>query len=78
VPNPATSVVSVDYDVAANTPTTLDIYDPAGRLVTRLVDGSPPVGRHVAKWNALDVPRGVYFVRFKSGTSVAARKLVIE
>jgi Secretion system C-terminal sorting domain len=78
VPNPSTSSVRLDYEVTGTAPTTMEIYDPAGRMVTRLVEGTPAAGRHVAQWDAHDVAKGVYFVRFKSGSSYATRKLVIE
>ncbi len=48
------------------------------RLVTRLVEGSPAPGKHVAEWDTRDVAKGVYFVRFKSGNSYATRKIVID
>ena len=78
VPNPSTSLVRLDYEVTGTAPTTMEIYDPAGRMVSRLVDGVPAAGQHVAEWDARDVAKGVYFVRFKSGGSFATRKLVIE
>jgi hypothetical protein len=77
-PNPATSSVRVDYEVSGNAATTLEIYDPAGRLVERLVEGTPSSGQHVAEWDTRRVAKGVYFVRFKSGNSYATRKIVIE
>jgi type IX secretion system substrate protein len=78
VPNPSTSSVRLDYEVTGTAPTAMEIYDPAGRMVTRLVDGTPAAGQHVAEWNARDVAKGVYFVRFKSGSAYATRKIVIE
>jgi hypothetical protein len=77
-PNPSTSSVRLDYEVTGTAPTTMEIYDPAGRMVTRLVEGTPAAGQHVAQWDAHDVAKGVYFVRFRSGGSFATRKLVIE
>jgi hypothetical protein len=78
-PNPAKSSVRLDYEVAGSAlATTMDVYDPAGRLVARLIDGKPAAGAHVANWDVHDVAKGVYFVRFKSGTTFATRKLVIE
>jgi hypothetical protein len=77
-PNPATSSIRLDYEVAGNVATTMEIYDPSGRLVTKLVEGTPRPGPHVAEWDTHNVAKGVYFVRFKSGTSYATRKIVID
>ena len=78
VPNPSSSSVRLDYEVTGTAPTTMEIYDPAGRMVARLVDGTPAAGQHVAEWDARAVAKGVYFVRFKSGGAYGTRKLVIE
>jgi hypothetical protein len=78
VPNPSTSLVRLDYEVTGTAATTMEVYDPAGRMVTRLVEGTPAAGRHVAQWDAHDLAKGVYFVRFKSGTAFATRKIVVE
>lgn len=77
-PNPATSSVRLEYDVAGEGEATLEIYDPAGRLVTRLVEGKRSPGNHVAEWDTRSVAKGVYLARFKAGSSYATRKVVVE
>jgi hypothetical protein len=73
-PNPATSSVRLEYDVAREGETTLEIYDPAGRLVTRLIEGRRPPGQHVAEWDTRNVAKGVYLARFKAGNSYAIQE----
>ena len=77
-PNPASSSVRLEYEVAREGETALEIYDPAGRLVTRLVEGKRSPGQHVAEWDTRNVAKGVYLARFRAGSSYATRKIVVE
>ncbi len=61
---------------------TLAIYDVAGRLVRRLVEGTRPPGDHGVGWDGLDdrgvaVATGVYYYRLSVGGSSASKKVVL-
>jgi flagellar hook assembly protein FlgD len=52
-------------------------------LVTTLVNGRQPAGRHTVTWNRTDgtgnrVASGVYFYKLTSGNYRTTRKLVVE
>jgi hypothetical protein len=55
----------------------LSVYDVAGRLVGRLVDGVVTAGEHVVEWDASGASSGIYFCRFESGGIVETRKLIV-
>ncbi len=77
VPNPFNPVTRISYVLAHDGEVRLTIYDVAGRLVERLVDGPKSAGDHVATWDAHGRPSGVYFYRLETDSFSATRKLVI-
>ena len=67
-PNPFNPQTSIAYTIPRRTHVALTIYDAAGRLVAKLVNGVQPAGRNVVTWNGRDrrgltVAPGVYFAR---------------
>jgi flagellar hook assembly protein FlgD len=59
------------------------VYDAAGRLVRRLVDGARPAGLQRVRWDGDDssgrrVGPGVYFVRVGASGEALTRKLVLR
>ncbi len=71
--NPAllSSGTALEYDVpVAASPVSIAVFDASGRLVSRLVDGVRPAGRHHVEWRGGDLARlssGVYFLRMDAG-----------
>lgn len=61
----------------------LALYDVAGRLVARLVDGEMPAGEHTVTWNAdasrLSGGAGIFFARLQVGRErIVSRIVVLE
>jgi len=82
-PNPLASGAAIRYALPRPAQVELRIYDVAGTLVRRLVDGVQPAGYRRAYWNGLDdrgrsVAPGVYYCRFQAGDFTAAQKLVVR
>jgi len=83
VPNPFNPLTIIAYEVpTAGADVEISIYDVAGRLVRRLVDGRRDAGSYRVQWNGVDgngahVASGVYFYRMRSGTFSATRKMVL-
>jgi len=69
-PNPSNGPADIAYALPHETSMKLRIFDIAGREVARLVDGSQPAGRHVARWSGTTAgPRlraGLYVVRLET------------
>jgi hypothetical protein len=57
------------------------VYDVTGRHVALVGAGRQDAGRHTLQWDGRDdrgveVPTGVYFLRFEAGDRMESRKLV--
>jgi len=81
VPNPFARSTSLSYSVAGTARVRLSVYDPAGRLVRRLVDGQLPAGTHLAVWDGRNdageaAAAGIYFVRLQGGDREQAERVV--
>ena len=81
VPNPAADAATIHYTLAREQRVEISIFDPGGRLVTRLVEGRMPAGEHSVRWDGTDrsgraAPPGVYLYRLQSSQGSEARHLV--
>jgi flagellar hook assembly protein FlgD len=59
----------------------VDLYDATGRLVRKLAECWQKPGIHEIRWDGRDsrnreMPSGVYFVRLRTPSEAAARKIV--
>jgi hypothetical protein len=82
-PNPFRDRTVISYSVPRALDVSIGVYDLSGRLVTTLVNGRQPAGRHTVTWNRTDgtgnrVASGVYFYKLTSGNYRTTRKLVVE
>jgi len=77
IPNPANPTARIAYYLPRQTHVDLVIYDVAGRLVARLLDGTMPAGDHEIVWSTTQVASGVYFVRLETPMDEATYKLVV-
>ena len=80
-PNPFVTSLQVNFGLAAAGPVSLAVYDPQGRVVTRLANGIHAAGTHQASWNGRDdsgapARAGVYFLRLESRGQFAASKRI--
>ena len=81
-PNPVSGNARFSFDLAAQGVVSLGVYDVAGRLVARVVDGTMPAGSHSVSWNGTDrggrrVANGVYFVRLDTESISQTRRLTV-
>ena len=83
-PTPLRDSATLSYELSAEGRVRLEIFDPAGRCVRRLIDATQYAGRHTVPWDARDdfgrrLPRGVYSARLRCGEgAVALRRLVLN
>ncbi len=76
-PNPAAGGVDLSYSLAGWEPATLEVLDPAGRLILRRNLAAGP-GTHSIALGREDFPRpGLYFARLRQGRASAAAKVSI-
>jgi len=55
----------------------LKVYDVLGREVRTLVDENKTAGSYQVKFDASNLPSGVYFYRITAGSFVETRKLIV-
>jgi hypothetical protein len=81
-PNPCNPRTRLSFDLSRADEVRLQVFDLRGRLVTTLIDGPYPPGRHHADWRgAADdgrpLPSGVYHARLTAAGATVSRKLVL-
>ncbi len=82
VPNPFNPATRIEYQVPVPGPIVLDILDPAGRRVRRLIDAHHDPGAHNAVWNGDDeagrsVASGTYFIRLTAGDGKLTKRVIL-
>jgi hypothetical protein len=82
VPNPFNPHTNISFVLPAAARIRLDIFDVEGRLVSTLVDGTMPAGRHRKQWGGRDrrgnpVATGTYFYRLTAGKRSLCRKMLL-
>ena len=76
-PNPFNPSTRINFQLPEKKHVILKIYDIQGSLVTTLVDKELDAGYHTVEWNASGLASGVYFYRFKSGSYVSTKRLLL-
>ncbi len=81
-PNPFNPRTTISFSLKQGAPTSLRIYDVAGRLVRTLVDGKLPAGRHSYVWDGTDrggrqVSTGVYYYRVVSDSFEQSKRMTL-
>lgn len=66
-PNPFNPSTRIEYALAEATHVRLDVFDLIGRRVATLIDASQPEGRHQVRFEADELPSGVYLYRIQAG-----------
>jgi hypothetical protein len=82
VPNPFNPSTQIVFSLSRGGAARLEVYDVAGRLVRRLVEGTLTAGEHVVKWdgqddNARPVASGVYVYRLAAPGANLSRRMAL-
>jgi hypothetical protein len=76
-PNPFNPETNITYTLKNSTYVKITIYDRLGREVANLVDGQQTEGEHSIKFNASNLPSGIYFYRLKTSEKTEVKKMVL-
>jgi len=81
-PNPFNPETAISFRLADPARVVLDVLNPAGRRVARLLDAELARGVHSVVWKGADaagrpVPSGVYFARLETERAGETRKMVL-
>jgi hypothetical protein len=56
----------------------LTVWDVSGARIETLVDGMMAAGRHDVRFDARDLPSGVYFLQLQTSTARLTHKLTLS
>ncbi len=76
-PNPFNPTTTIEYSIPEASFVVLKIYDILGGEVASLVKENKSSGKHSVKFNASNLPSGIYFYRIVSGNFTATKKLIL-
>jgi hypothetical protein len=81
-PNPFNPTTSISFYLPKRMEVRMEVFDVAGRLVTRLAGGIYEAGPHRVEWdgtnaNGVPVGSGIYIYRFVTGKRVMSKKMML-
>lgn len=76
-PNPFNPVTTINFSIPSTSFVTLRIYNVMGKEVSRLVNEYLTVGSYSSKWDASNLPSGVYFYNINAGAFSDTKKLML-
>ncbi len=76
-PNPFNPTTTLSFSLNKKSHVTLDIFNPIGERVARLINEDLSAGSHQVKWNAASFPSGVYIGSLKTDEHVFNQKLIL-
>jgi hypothetical protein len=76
-PNPFNSSTTIKFELSGASHVDLIVCDILGRKVNVLLDEQKNPGVHEVKFNASNLPSGVYFYRLQAGSFTETRKLLL-
>lgn len=76
-PNPFNPSTNISFALPTTSFVTLKIFDVLGRAISTIVSEQLYAGKHTFKWNAANVPSGVYFYQLRTGSFSETKKLIL-
>jgi flagellar hook assembly protein FlgD len=72
----------IRFDLDREQPVRLTVFSVEGKLVTTLVAGQLPAGRHEVQWDGRDarghrMASGMYFYRLETGSDLFTRRMML-
>jgi len=76
-PNPFNPTTNISYSISKSDFASLKIYDMLGREIYTLVNEHQAANTYNVKFNAKEVPSGIYYYRLIAGNFTETKKLII-
>jgi len=76
-PNPFNPVTSIPYAISSKQFITLKVYDVLGNEIETLVNEEKPAGSYEVKFDAFELPSGIYFYRIQAGSFIDVKKMIL-
>lgn len=78
-PNPFKGITNVIYTLTQDTQVTVWIYDITGKLVYTLANDQPQTeGTHTFRFDATNLPSGIYICTLQVGDNMKTQKLIVS
>lgn len=76
-PNPFNPSTIIEFDLPSNSYTNLTVYNTIGEVVSILVSQNLEKGKYSYKFNASELPSGIYIYKLSSGTYSSIKKMML-
>jgi len=76
-PNPFNPHTMISYQIPMTIKIDLSIYNVLGQKVGILVSEKQKAGHYQVKWDALDLPSGIYYYKITAGDFQKAKKMIL-
>jgi len=76
-PNPFSSSTNISYVLSGPAHVKLSVFNMLGQIVATLVDQEMSVGTHNERWDAQNVPSGIYFLKITVGENSITKKAML-
>ncbi len=76
-PNPFNPTTTLSFDLMESGFASLKVYNLLGQEVVTVISGIMERGRHVAVFDAADLPSGIYIYRLEAGDFVDQKKMML-
>lgn len=76
-PNPFNPSTIINYHIPELSFVTLKVYDILGNEIATLVNEKKSIGNFSVKFDAIGLPSGIYFYRFRAGSFLKTEKMVL-
>jgi len=77
VPNPMSRVATFSFNLSSAARVRLEVVDPSGQAIDRVLDGECPSGTTLIQWSADDVAPGMYFARLRADDWIVVQPFLI-
>jgi hypothetical protein len=76
-PNPFNPVTHIEFQIPKTELVSLKIYSVLGQEIATLIDQPLAAGQHQVRWDAGNIPSGIYFYRLTNGKYDVVKKMLL-
>jgi hypothetical protein len=76
-PNPFNPVTTISYSLSKSSFVTLEVYNSLGQKIATLVKNKMNPGSYSAKFNASNLPSGIYYYKIQAADFQLVKKMLL-